>query len=126
MMALHRPSLPAWARGVVADIAHHDERTIRRACAILARDGDAEESADAGELLRLLDARARELAVLGPAPRNAALVPARTRSGPEPDDPLVRRCADCFRIIAPNGSGHACTCVYDGQREAFPRCGAGG
>ncbi len=126
MMALHRPSLSAWARGVVADIAQHDESTIRRACVILARDGDAEESADAGELLRLLDARVREVAVTGPAPRNAALVPARIRSGPEPDDPLVRRCADCFQLIAPDGSGHTSTCVYEGQPEVFPRCGAGG
>lgn len=126
MMALHRLSLPAWARGVVADIAHHNERTIHRACVILARDGDAVERADARELLRLLDARAREVAVTGPAPRNAALVPARTRSGPEPDDPMVRRCADCFRLIAPDGSGHTSTCVYEGQPQAFPRCGAGG
>jgi hypothetical protein len=110
----------------VADIAHHDERTVRRACAILAREGDAVERADARELLCLLDTRAREVAVIGPAPRNAALVPERTRSGTEPDDPLVRRCADCFQLIAPDGSGHTSTCVYEGQPEAFPRCGAGG
>lgn len=79
MRALHRPSQLAWARGIVADVAHHDARSIRRACAVLVRDGDDQERSEARELVRLLAARASEAAGVDRAPRDASLTPERGR-----------------------------------------------
>ena len=109
-------SLIAWARGVVADIAHHDARTVRRACAVLVRRGDEDEQAQADQLLRMMQPD-----VSIPRPRDRRAAPEQLPE-PAPGAPHGRRCVDCFQQIATDGAEHAATCIYEGQSQAFPRC----
>lgn len=116
----------SWARGVLADVAHHDARTVRRACAVLVRRGDEDEQAEADQLLRIMQPDVstpllRHDQQVAGAPRNRIDAPERLAE-PAPGAPQGRRCADCFQQIATDGAGHAATCIYEGQPEAFPRC----
>jgi hypothetical protein len=53
-MALLGRSRLNWARGVVADAAHHDATTVRQACAVLVRRGDKDEQTEADQLQRMM------------------------------------------------------------------------
>lgn len=125
-MTIPRSSTLSWARGVVADVAHHDARTVRLACKVIVRRGEPDERAEADQLRRLVQPgtllpRSGRGHRLADAPRDQADAP-ELLPEPAPDALNGRRCADCFQQIATDGAGHTATCIYEGQPEAFPRC----
>ena len=116
----------SWARGVVADVAHHDVKTVRLACAVLVRRGDEDEQTEADQLLRMMQPDVsipllRHNQQVAGAPRDQ-MDASEQLAEPAPGAPQGRRCADCFQQIATDGAGHSATCIYEGQPAAFPRC----